>query len=290
MKKAQRMAKSMSAGIWVLCLSSAIFGMARPAAAGPVLYSQPSDYPNNFNGATSQNQGSGANWQTFDDFTLGATGTIQSITWQGFYWNLSFGPNPAPDNTISFEIGFFANVNNLPSNNPVPGGGPILLTGLQSAPVGPAVFEGDNVDMFNFSANLATSFTAQANTTYWLSIVSFSSSYPPAWIWASGQGPNNSSAQFNYPTQSFVYTKRDRAYSLSSSPQGDLVVGSPPTNPPIGQLADPVPEPGTLSLAAIAVLCAAGARFARRGHPPSAAVIGCGSGTRENSVSCTKVH
>ncbi len=265
------MAKStLSAAMGVLFLSWAMFGMARPVAAGPVLYSQPSQYPNQFNGITSQNQGSGANWQSFDDFTLAAAGTIQSITWQGLYWNFNGGPNPAPPNTTSFQIGFFANVNNQPSANPVSGGGPILLTGVQSAVVGTALFEGDTVNVINFSANLQTAFTAQANTTYWLSIVSFANSYPPAWLWTSGTGGDGTSAQLNYGAPNPVYAVGDRAFSLSASPQGDLVVGSPPPNPPIGQLADAIPEPGTLSLAGIAIVCFAAFRFGGRGHASSA--------------------
>jgi hypothetical protein len=287
------MANSISAGIRVLCLSFAIFGMARSSEAGPVLYSQPSDYPNTCTVLTSQNQASGASYQTFDDFTLGATGTIESITWQGLWCNFN-GGGPATPNTTSFQIGFFADVNNLPSANPVSGGGPILLTAVQRAFVGQAVMQktGDTVDMYNFSANLQTAFTAQANTTYWLSIVSFANSFPPGWLWASGTGGDGKSAQLTYGAANAIYPPGagDRTFSLSASLQGDLVVGSPPTNPPIAQLADGVPEPGTLSLAVIAVLCVAGAQFARRAHAPCAAVVGCGSGNRESSVACSTAH
>jgi hypothetical protein len=272
------MTSRLSTAIRVVGLCLAIISAGRSAQAGPLPYSQPSQYPNQFNAITSQNEASGANFQSFDDFTLSATGTIESITWQGLYWNFNGGPNPAPPNTTSFEIGFFANVNNLPSPNPVSGGGPILLTGVQSAVVGTAVFgpNQDTVNVINFSANLQTAFTAQANTTYWLSIVSFANSYPPAWLWTSGTGGDGKSAQLNYGSPNPVYVPGDRAFSLSASPQGDLIVGSPPANPPIGELADAIPEPGTLSLAAIAMISFAAVRFGRR----------TGSRTRESSVGC----
>jgi hypothetical protein len=253
------MAESMSTGIRVLFLSCTIFGVARFGTAG-LLYNQPSDYPNFFTALTSQNQASGASFQSFDDFTLSSTGTIESITWQGLYCNFN-GGGPATPNTTSFQIGFFANDNNLPSANPVSGGGLILLTGVQSAIVGTAGLQpfGDTVNVVNFSANLQTPFAAQANTTYWLSIVSFANSYPPGWLWTSGTGGDGKSAQLTYGDGNPIYPPGagDRAFSLSSSPQGDLVVGSPPTNSPVGQVADAVPEPGTLSLAVIAVVCLA---------------------------------
>ncbi len=231
-----------------------------PAAShAGVLYTQTSSYPGNFNALTSQNQASGANYQSYDNFSLVSTGTVQSITWQGFYWDprgSAFNP-PAP-NTTSFQIGFFANQNNLPGSLI---GSAILLTNVQSAFVGTAAFGPDNfgnldtVDVMNFSADLATGFTATGGQTYWLSIVSFASSYPPAWLWTSGTGGDGISAQLNYGAANAVYRSGDRTFSLSDAPQSGLQSGIPPTNPPTGTLEDaPVPEPGTLALLATGLI------------------------------------
>src|SRR5262245_20309997 len=76
-----------------------------------IVYNQPSQFPGLFNAITSQSQASGGQFQSFDNFTLTSTEEIESVAWQGFFWNPrgpSFNPvtNPAP---LSFKIDFYAN-------------------------------------------------------------------------------------------------------------------------------------------------------------------------------------
>jgi len=207
------------------------------ATAGTILFNQAPQYPGVYNAAVSQDQASGAQYQTYDDFSLLSGGTISQITWQGFYWNrYNSGANPPAPNTNSFQIGFFQNNLGVPGNLIA---GPILLTSVKSSIVGLSNFNGSTVQIRNYSANLQTSFTAIAGTTYWLSIVSFASGMPPEWLWTSGSGGNNVSAQQQYGV-SLSQIPRDRALALFSSG-----LGEPP--PAV------VPEPGTWVLVGLGV-------------------------------------
>lgn len=255
-------------GTWALA-SSGLF-----AEAG-VIVNQPSDYPGAFNAITSQSQQSGANYQSFDNFNATAA-SVLSITWQGIYWDprsLSLNPPDSPPHTLppgSFGIGIYTNANNLPGTRIGPA---IGLTLTATNIVGQAKFGPDNagsydtVNVKNFSANLNTPFdlSPYAGQQLWLSIVwlpTNNPSYPPVWLWTSGQGLDGKSAQYNYTTQAIYYSVGDRAFSLSSNTDSQL----PPQSSneiPTGQLAD-APEPGSLSLAVAAFVLCLAATFSRR--------------------------
>jgi hypothetical protein len=247
------------------------------------LVNQPSQYPNPFNGMTSQNAASGASFQSFDNFTLTGSNpvTISSITWQGIYWNpvnpsanpLDFSPpsNTPPNLTENyFAIGFFADSNNLPVLNPQPEA--IPLTNLTFANVGTAVFGPDNgggydtVNVYNFSADLAAAQNPfQLNPgTYWLSIVWFApnNSYPPVFVWTSGTGGDGKSAQLAYGQPNAEYVPADRAFTLSSEASSGPLDAIEHQNTPIGQLAD-LPEPGSFAIVA-ALFAIGGASHFRR--------------------------
>jgi hypothetical protein len=216
--------------------------------AATILFNQPPQYPGLYNAAVSQNQASGAQYQTYDDFSLAGGGTISQMTWQGFYWNrLNHNANPPTPNSTSFQIGFFQNNLGLPGTLL---SGPILLTSLKSTIVGNSTFNGDPVQIRNYSANLQTSFTASPGTTYWLSIVSFASGAPPEWLWTSGQGGDNYSAQEQYGN-STQQIPRDRAFAVYSSNLGD------PPQPLI-------PEPSTFVLIGLGIVGYLAARLRHR--------------------------
>ena len=235
---------------WMMRCVVCCFGVlgalsAMPAQGGTILFNQAPQYPNVYNAAVSQDQASGAQYQTFDDFSLLSGGIINQMTWQGFYWNrYNSGANPPSPNTTSFQVGFFQNNLGVPGNLIA---GPILLTSVKSSIVGLSNFNGATVQIRNYSANLQTSFFANPGTTYWLSIVSFASGAPPEWLWTSGQGGNNLSAQEQYGV-SLSQIPRDRALALFSAG-----LGEPP--PPV------IPEPGTCVLAGLGL---AGLLVARR--------------------------
>lgn len=238
-----------------LALVTLAAGATAPAHAA-LIYQQPPQFPGTFNALTSQNQASGADFQAYDNFTLGTTTTIGALTWQGFYWNPNGQAfNPAAPNTTQFEIGFFQDNLGVPGNLI---GSAIVLTSLKTAVVGTTSFgpdlngQLDTVRIMNFSANLSSSFTASAGTKYWLSIVSFASGYPPEWLWTSGTGGDGISAQLQYSTNLINQKSGDRAYSLYTSSLGQ---------PPPG-----IPEPATVVLA---VLGAVGLFRTRRRSPSS---------------------
>jgi hypothetical protein len=236
-------------------------GVAVQGEAG-TLINQPAQFPNTFNGLTSQNQASGASFQSYDNFTLsgnpGDLISIVSVGWQGIYWDpsgVNRNPNPNPIDftpplntsppaaTNYFGVGFFSNTpTNLPGTllNPQPEA--IQLKNLAMANVGQAQFGpnnnggNDTVNVYNFSADLAVSSPFQLHPgTYWLSIVWFApnNSAPPLFVWTSGTGGDGTSAQLTYGQQNAISAIGDRAFSLSSG----------------NGLTDvAVPEPGTLAI------------------------------------------
>lgn len=264
----------------LLLIAAIMIAGSAQGQAGVVIYNQTSNYPSNFNAITSQSQATGGNYQSYDNFTLGTGASIGSLTFQGFFWDprsQSVNPvNPSSMLPLNFQIAFFQNTNNLPGSL-APLGGPISLTGIQMAQVGTASFGPDNtghndtVDVLNFTANLSTAFSALANTTYWLSIVSFTPppvGPPPSnavWLWTSGTGGDGKSAQLNYGQPNPVYITGDRAFSLSTGQvTGGLLGSDGPTDPPTGQLLDAVPEPGSLAIMGTLLLGCGAMIFWRR--------------------------
>ena len=230
-----------------LILGLVLWG-ANSLHAATILFNQAPQYPGLYNAAVSQNQASGAQYQTYDDFSLAGGGTISQLTWQGFYWNrLNHNANPPAPNTTSFQVGFFQNNLGLPGTLVA---GPILLTSVKSTIVGNSIFNGDPVQIRNYSANLQSSFSASPGTTYWLSIVSFASGAPPEWLWTSGQGGDNYSAQEQYGV-SLTQIPRDRAFALYAANLGDPL-------PPL------IPEPGTCVLAGLGLVTWLSAQALRR--------------------------
>ncbi len=263
-------------------VGAAVLTLASLRSEAALLVNQPSDYPGSFTAITSQSLASGASYESFDNFTVGSTpADVLSLTWQGLYWDprsLSLNPPDSPPNSVPpgvFEIGFYTNVNNLPGT--LIGSAAIGLTITDSAVVGQAKFGPDNAGSFdtvnitNYSANLVTPFdlTPYEGQQLWLTIVWFPTvtpSYPPVWLWTSGEGGDGKSAQLNYSQGSIYYTTGDRAFSLSSNADSSLPLTSPgdPNNLPLGQLAD-APEPGSLALAVAGlVLCGTAAFWRRR--------------------------
>jgi hypothetical protein len=233
-----------------------MLGAARSHAG--ILYSQSSTYPGSINATTSQSQGTGGSFQSWDNFSVSTAGSVASLSWQGLFFDPTNSINPfSLSSTPTFQIGFFQNTNNLPG---AVIGSAISLNNLQYAFVGNALFGPDNfghndpVKVYNFTANLATSFTPTLNVPYWLSIVSFTSTSPAVWLWTSGTGGDGKSAQKNYGSPNTTYTVGDRAFSLSTDPAQLLLTSSGPDNPPAGLSQDTVPEPGAVRLLVLSLL------------------------------------
>ena len=156
--------------------------------------------------------------QVFDDFTLSATRTINTVDWQGIYCVQQVNaPAPAPT-ASSFTVAFYPDAAGRPNI-----AGRLQTSTYTVAQVG-QVFE-KNVGglmcgtaanttwpFYRYSVALATPFTAAANTKYWISIQATTPSYNVFFGWRDGTPHNNSSLQLFQG----VYTTYnvDRAYSL----------------------------------------------------------------------------
>jgi hypothetical protein len=199
------------AGALLLC------GVA-PARAD-VLYSQPSDFPvsGRVGAWASQNDtavGGLGNFATASDsFKLGSSASVSSVSWQGAY----FGP-PNQGPITAFTLTFSANNNGQPGaallSEKIPGNANETFVGTEpgSGGVGPDL-------VFNYSTNLPTAFQADANTTYWLSIVpDLDFSDDPnigQWGWHTATGGDGTSFQ-TFLGQNFV-NPNDLAFTLEGT-------------------------------------------------------------------------
>jgi hypothetical protein len=198
---------------------------AAAARADAIVYNQPAQFPGNFGGTWTSDYGlDGAarrGFWTFDNFRVATTQRVDQVRFQGMYWDfVTPGNNPVAPETTSWELGFW-------SNNP--GFFPQAQLSTQTLPAarvrsqfqGFAFFGGlPNVPLpvYNFTADLPTPFTAQANTTYWLSILSLSPTFNPVWLWMPGTGPDSTSIQYVLADGRVVtsgqYVQNDRAFAL----------------------------------------------------------------------------
>jgi hypothetical protein len=219
-----------------------LLGGVLPARAD-ILYNQPSTFPQSsgIRVVASQNDtspGGFGNFATaYDSFSLSATSAITGVGWQGGYFA------PAQQGPISaFTLTFYQNSNGQPGtalfSERVPiGNANETRVGLESG------VSGDNL-IFDYTANLNGTFTAQANTTYWLSIVP-DLPFPPSFGLHAGTGPTGSSFQ------------RFFGASFTDTPNVAFSLLGPGPGPGI-------PEPTSLALWGVLGLAGLGSRWRRR--------------------------
>jgi len=173
---------------------------------------------------------------TADDFVLGASDTIRSVSWQGA--NSPAGA-PGPD---SFRINFYA--------DPIDGASLIQSFSVGTAnrtAAGGTVGAGDI--LYNYSADLTgAGFAALGGTRYWISIVNDAMVDPiNDWTWA-GSFTGSGRGSFNNGVSWFSQTSQTN-FALDNA-----------------SLPAPVPEPATLTLMGLGLVGLAGARKRRRGR------------------------
>jgi hypothetical protein len=217
---------------------------------------------------TSQNDTSGrftpSNFATaYDGFRLSGNSTVNSVSWQGGYFNPAMN-NPA-DPISAFTLTFW---NNASNNQPgtailseiIPGNAHETLLGLEPGAASPTL-------VFAYNTALPAPFTALANTTYWLSIVPDLNATDPNvgfWGWQTSFGSN--------PALPFVVTDfmgaRLQGNSSGGPEQGQpqhlafALFGVQQVTP---SPTPTVPEPSSLTLSAIGGIALAGWRWRRRG-------------------------
>ncbi|MEM9238273.1 MAG: hypothetical protein AAGB14_15990 [Verrucomicrobiota bacterium] len=98
-----------------------------------------------------------------DDFVLGATTNVLSVSWQGAYWN--DGVAPASDD---FTIRFFADGGGVPTGAPI--ATYTVGNNVNRQAAGFSFPAGFTFPVYDYSANLPAGIVFTAGTTVWLSI------------------------------------------------------------------------------------------------------------------------
>ncbi len=149
---------------------AAALSMVAAASAQAALFEQ---LPNYANAYFSDSTGPFATQRIADNFVLGSSATIGSVD----YWGVYFPNNIQSD---SFQIDIYADAFGQP--------GTLLYSGAPSALV--AVDSGVDafgVDVYEYTATLATPFAAGAGIQYWIGITN-ATNLGSSWGWVTANG------------------------------------------------------------------------------------------------------
>ena len=179
-----------------------LMALAAASAQAAVVYSQPFDGTGNAYGSQNDAAGFGLFAQVFDDFTLGASASINQVSWTGEYFN------PPSQGAISaFTVGFYADN----------GGQPGLLLDTANF-VGTAnetlLGTAGGFPVYTYDVALGTPFAATGGTKYWFSVYP-DLAFPPQWGIFAGSGGNGSSWQVFFGSGGPLAA--DMAFTLSAA-------------------------------------------------------------------------
>jgi hypothetical protein len=197
---------------------------ALPASAS-VLYGQPLD--SGLTGRESSETATGALGfanQAFDNFSLTTTGTVNEVSWTGF---LSPGFTSIHDFTISFYEDDFNNVGTGAIGTPIIGASTTITGTANQSPDTIQPDPSNGFELFDFSAAIDP-FVANANTTYWISIVANPDLGSGDFYWAFS---NKGDGMFEVSNNGGVgIINTDLAFTLSNTavpePSGLMLDGS----------------------------------------------------------------
>ncbi len=149
-----------------------------PASYASVVFSQPGN-----GGAACAGYcwtSSGA-YETFAGFSVSTAAAIQTVQFQGFYWDyVTSSNNPVAPVTTSWDISFWSDSSGSPgtelySETP---------SSVNMAYLGEGNFGGSSVNVYRVTATLATAFDASAGTDYWFSPYSEQSNQDVIFSWS----------------------------------------------------------------------------------------------------------
>jgi len=187
------------------------------------IYQQTTDFNGAWASQNDTNSGGFGNFATsYDDFILGTTTDITSVSWDGSFFNGS------PGTITGFTVDFWSSTGGAP--------GTLLYSTSVVGNAGQTFIGNDHVGDPTYSYSLSTSFIAAAGTKYWLSIVP-DMGFPPQWGWETGTGGDGAAYQCFFGNCGSI--PNDLAFALYG----------PST----------VPEPGSLILLGTGLLGLAGA-------------------------------
>lgn len=186
-------------------------------AASAQLWNQPTDMGG---GYASQNDTTGGNGNfatAYDNFMLGTTSNVTSVSWVGSYFN-----PPQQGAITAFTIQFYADAAGIP-------GASVYSTTINGT-ANETSLGNDSAGSPAFSYSAAVNFMAAGGTQYWMSIVP-DLGFPPQWGWESGTGGDGAAYQVFSGQGSAL--ANDLAFTLDGSP---------------------VPEPATLAALGLGAL------------------------------------
>lgn len=155
--------------------------------------------------------GSGVDYVSYDNFTLGVNGTVTSVTWYGLYVDYTVGSY--------FTIDLFSNSSGAPGT---------LLSSTtvgNGSPTDTGTYQFPGHDIYSYSAAI-NPFSATAGTEYWLTIIS-STSYL-GWGWQGGSGGDGVSfADGTTIGEGTFSVPSDLAFTLSGSTTDTVATPEP---------------------------------------------------------------
>jgi opacity protein-like surface antigen len=152
---------------------------AVPAMADSLVYNQSWDGTGNLFASQNDTNGNGNFATTYDNFTLGTSSVLDKVTWVGGYFN-----PPVQGLITGYTIQFYADLGSGL------GPGASLFSEHVSGNASETLISGTD---YSYSLNI-NPFTANAGTTYWMSLVP-DEGFPPQWGWATGTGGDGAAWQ-----------------------------------------------------------------------------------------------
>jgi hypothetical protein len=152
---------------------------AAPAMADSLVYNQSWDGTGFLYGSQNDTNGNGNFATTYDNFTLGTSSVLDKVTWVGGYFN-----PPVQGPITAWTIQFYADL------GAGLGPGASLFSENVSGNANETLISGAD---YSYTLNI-NPFTANAGTTYWMSLVP-DLGFPPQWGWATGTGGDGAAWQ-----------------------------------------------------------------------------------------------